>query len=205
MLPSRGANAALRSTDVTGALDVGLPSWGQPPAPLGVRSIRAHAAGLAALGEARRGWSTSVILQAAALVSEVGAGRRCLLTGSACRPAAAQRQRGRRPRRRADDPGQRARRRGDRRRSGGALLSSGEVLGGRAEPVAAPDTTGAGDAFDAGPLAAWVAGADPAAALAAGVCAGIAVITGRARRSIAEVARPTGPVSPSDQNESVGI
>ena len=47
--------------------------------------------------------------------------------------------------------------------------------------MAAPDATGAGDAFDAGLLAAWVAGADPAAALAAGVCAGTAVITGRAR------------------------
>jgi sugar/nucleoside kinase (ribokinase family) len=34
------------------------------------------------------------------------------------------------------------------------------------------DTTGAGDAFDAGVLAAWTAGASPAAALAAGVAAG---------------------------------
>jgi sugar/nucleoside kinase (ribokinase family) len=42
--------------------------------------------------------------------------------------------------------------------------------------AAAVDTTGAGDAFDAGLLAAWVAGAAPAAALAAGVAAGTRAI-----------------------------
>jgi sugar/nucleoside kinase (ribokinase family) len=41
-----------------------------------------------------------------------------------------------------------------------------------AEPVDPVDTTGAGDAFDAGLLAAWVSGAAPADALAAGVAAG---------------------------------
>jgi sugar/nucleoside kinase (ribokinase family) len=40
-----------------------------------------------------------------------------------------------------------------------------------AQPVAVADSTGAGDAFDAGLLAAWLAGADPAAALRAGVAA----------------------------------
>jgi sugar/nucleoside kinase (ribokinase family) len=41
-----------------------------------------------------------------------------------------------------------------------------------AEPVRTVDTTGAGDAFDAGLLAAWVGGATPLAALRAGVAAG---------------------------------
>jgi sugar/nucleoside kinase (ribokinase family) len=41
-----------------------------------------------------------------------------------------------------------------------------------AEPVRTVDTTGAGDAFDAGLLAAWVGGATPLEALRAGVAAG---------------------------------
>ena len=40
-----------------------------------------------------------------------------------------------------------------------------------AEPVAVADSTGAGDAFDAGLLAAWLAGATPSDALRAGVAA----------------------------------
>ena len=52
--------------------------------------------------------------------------------------------------------------------AGGALWSDGErVLREPAEPAEAVDTTGAGDAFAAGLLAARAGGADPAEQLAA--------------------------------------
>lgn len=57
--------------------------------------------------------------------------------------------------------------------AGGATWRDGSTaLHVPAEVVTVVDTTGAGDAFDAGLLAAWVAGAGPADALAAGVTAG---------------------------------
>jgi len=77
MLPSRGANAALQITDVTGVLDVlaALPG-GMPHLHLSgyvLLDPGSRPAGLAALTEARRrGWTTSVDPQAAALVSDVG-------------------------------------------------------------------------------------------------------------------------------------
>jgi sugar/nucleoside kinase (ribokinase family) len=48
------------------------------------------------------------------------------------------------------------------------LGSGGAAVRADAVPVAVVDPTGAGDAFAAGLLSAWLAGADPAAALAAG-------------------------------------
>jgi ribokinase len=45
------------------------------------------------------------------------------------------------------------------------------------DPVPVIDPTGAGDAFAAGLLAAWCAGADPQAALAAGAVLGAAAVT----------------------------
>ncbi|MFC8534977.1 carbohydrate kinase family protein [Streptomyces sp. NPDC057249] len=63
---------------------------------------------------------------------------------------------------------------------GGALLASGGAVTGRvpAEPVGrAVDSTGAGDAFTGGFLAARLAGADDAAAAAAGCRAGAEAVT----------------------------
>jgi sugar/nucleoside kinase (ribokinase family) len=48
-----------------------------------------------------------------------------------------------------------------------------------AEPARVVDSTGAGDAFDAGLLVAWLAGAGPLDALRAGVAAGARAV-GRA-------------------------
>ena len=53
---------------------------------------------------------------------------------------------------------------------------------GRPPAVAVVDATGAGDAFDAGLLAAWVRGAAPEDALAAGCAAGAAAVSRRGAR-----------------------
>lgn len=59
----------------------------------------------------------------------------------------------------------------------GAVWSDGDSgVRARAEPLVAVDTTGAGDAFTAGWLAARLAGADPAAALVAGNAMGAAAV-----------------------------
>jgi sugar/nucleoside kinase (ribokinase family) len=52
----------------------------------------------------------------------------------------------------------------------------------RAAAVDVVDTTGAGDAFDAGLLAAWLTGAGPEAALRAGCAAGAEAVSRRGAR-----------------------
>ena len=184
MLPCRGANAGLRAADVTGALDVlaAFPG-GRPHLHLSgyvLLDPGSRDAGLAALAESRRrGWTASVDPQAAALVTEAGPatflewvrGVDLLLPN-------------------ADEVGA----------LGGVDAALGSVravavtdgaAGARCyaadggswtaypERVRAPDTTGAGDAFNGGLIAAWVAGAAPHEALAAGVAAGTAVVAAR--------------------------
>ncbi|HEY4422306.1 MAG TPA: PfkB family carbohydrate kinase, partial [Pseudonocardia sp.] len=58
-----------------------------------------------------------------------------------------------------------------------------------AQPVDAVDPTGAGDAFDAGLLVAWLGGADPGECLRAGCVAGAAAVRHNG-------ARPPTAVSP---------
>ncbi|AJY48325.1 carbohydrate kinase family protein [Martelella endophytica] len=55
---------------------------------------------------------------------------------------------------------------------GAFALCGGERLRQEAEPVPVVDTTGAGDAFNAGFVDGWLEGADPAASLAAAIRAG---------------------------------
>jgi hypothetical protein len=113
-----------------------LPRGYAAPAPLGVRPARS---GLTRGGprSARRGaaaWVEHISRPAGRSLGERGGCGGVPRLGPRCRPAAAQRQRGRRPRRRADDPGQRARRRGDRRRSGGRAGSGQAARSGRSRP-----------------------------------------------------------------------
>jgi len=68
---------------------------------------------------------------------------------------------------------------------GGAVYADGGVLREPASPARVEDTTGAGDAFSAGFLAAWLAGEPPAGALRRGA--------GLAARAVGRVgARPAG-------------
>lgn len=171
MLSDRGANAALAVDDVhlpvvTGRAHLHLSGYV-------LLDDGSRAAGLAALSIAREaGWTTSVDPQAARHIESVGA-RRFLswvqgvdlllpndseleaLGGPESALAAATAV--------VVTHG----------RDGASWYQAGGGHFDAGAPAAAwTDTTGAGDAFNAGLIAAWLAGADPATALAQGVAAG---------------------------------
>ncbi len=199
MLPDRGANSALAPSDID--LDAAAAAAGSGGAGVGgadrrgangrphlhlsgfvLLDERSRAAGLAALAGARsRGWSTSVDPQAANLVQRVGASTFLTWVGGVdlLLPNEA-----------------------EARALGGIdamLAAAGQVVvthgpgGARwldasgehhvpAPTVHSTDTTGCGDAFNAGLLASWLDGSEPAAALAAGVRSGSAAAAGLGAR-----------------------
>ena len=67
-----------------------------------------------------------------------------------------------------------------RGREGAAYMQNGVTRIVRADPVDADDTTGAGDTFAGGFLAAWILNRDPEAAVAAGAAAARALLLARA-------------------------
>ena len=66
--------------------------------------------------------------------------------------------------------------------AGASWVDGGGVRSVPAQAVQVADPTGAGDAFDAGVLAAWLAGTGPEAALRAGCVAGAAAVSRRGAR-----------------------
>ncbi len=181
MLADRGANLDLRPDDVPAPEAGGhLHLSGYTLLDPGPR-----AAGLAALAAALAAGCT--VSRRPGLHRPAGGLRGRPLAGRhrGSDPAAAQRRRGaaadrvRRPRRRRPCPRRTARGRGGQPRAEGALWASGGVLLHRpAHPADVVDTTGAGDAFAAGLLAAWLAdpAGDPAAALDAGLARAAQVV-----------------------------
>jgi sugar/nucleoside kinase (ribokinase family) len=168
MVSDRGANAALRPEDVV-----------LPPRPGHLHlsgyvllDDRSRAAGRAALGTAfRAGWTTSVDPQTAAGIAAVGAanfldwvrGIDLLLPNEAELAALGG------PDAALAAAGAVAVTHG---RGGASWYAAGDPQRVPVDRVTDTDSTGAGDAFDAGFLAAWLGGESPAVALAAGVRAG---------------------------------
>jgi sugar/nucleoside kinase (ribokinase family) len=190
MFPDRGANARLAPADVDlaearwdGIPDLGaLAAAGEGPPHLHVSGYvlfdeGSRAAGLAALDQARAlGWTTSVDPQAPSLLARVGpatflswvegidlllpnAAEAEALGGEAAMLAVAEHV--------VVTHG------GD----GATWVCRAGTWSARAPQVEVVDPTGAGDAFDAGLLAAWLAGATPEDALRGGIRAGSAAVS----------------------------
>lgn len=174
MLPDRGAGARLRATDLppdllAGARHLHLSGYV-------LLDAESRPAGIAMLAAARAaGLSTSVDPQSAPLLTDPAgflaavrgvdlllpnAEELAALTGSAEPDSAVAL---------LDAVGAVALTRGE---LGAAWVDRAGVLAVPAAPAACVDSTGAGDAFNAAALLAWLAGAGPSAALRAGVAAG---------------------------------
>ncbi len=199
MLPDRGANAGLTVADVVDAFEIlaHFPG-GRPHLHLSgyvLLDVASRATGSAALAAARRlGWSTSVDPQAVGLIERVGApafvswvsgvdlilpnAAEAGVLGGVERLAAVVTT-------------------GVAMTDGAAgarwVGSDGTRYAASADPIPARDTTGSGDAFNAGLLAAWLAGRGPQAALEAGVAAGSAAAAGLGARPPRSARSPAGP------------
>jgi sugar/nucleoside kinase (ribokinase family) len=170
MLPDRGANASLRPGDLDPALLDGVAHLHLSGYVLVEEPSRS--AGLAALSAARAaGLTTSVDPQSANLITDPAAfvslirGVDLLLPNAeelAALPGV------------LDVVGAVAVTSGA---AGATWIGRDTTLSVPAEPADCIDSTGAGDAFDAGLLAAWLAGATPREALLAGVRAGALATT----------------------------
>lgn len=190
MFPDRGANARLSPADVDltrarwdGIPDLGaVPATGEVPPHLHVSGYvlfdeGSRAAGIAALAQAREvGWTTSVDPQAPSLLARVGAetflswiegvdlllpnaAEAAALGGQAAMLAAAEHV--------VVTYG------GD----GARWVCRSGTWSAAAPTVHVTDPTGAGDAFDAGLLAAWLTGASPEDSLRAGIQAGSTAVS----------------------------
>jgi sugar/nucleoside kinase (ribokinase family) len=176
MFPDRGANKAFSVSDVALA-SLGLPDEPLPHLHLSgyvLFDVGSRAAGLEALRQARAlGWTTSVDPQSPALIAREGVdtflswvdGVDLLLPNE---------------NEVATLGGLEAILRHTRQvvatfgAAGARWVADGLDVSAEAPHVANVDATGCGDAFNAGLLAAWLAGEAPADALAAGVAAGSA-------------------------------
>lgn len=196
MLSDRGANRAFGVADVAldDALGPGTSAGTRPHLHLSgyvLLDERSRDAARAALKGAReRGWTTSVDPQSAALVERVGAatflrwvsGVDLLLPNEGEASALGG------PDAILGSVAQAAVTYGG---GGARWFGAGTDVAALAPTVECVDSTGAGDAFNAGLLASWLRERDPAHALAAGVAAGSSAAAGLGARSGQNASRGT--------------